>query len=67
MKPVGTVWIGLASRDGEHVFAEASRFLFRGGREAVRGWSVRAAIGMLRLRVTGGLMVLLAEQERIVG
>jgi nicotinamide-nucleotide amidase len=50
-KPVGTVWIGLASRDGGDIHAEARRFLFRGGREAVRGWSVRAALGMLRLRL----------------
>lgn len=66
-KPVGTVWVGLASRSGEGVEAGARRFLFRGGREAVRGWSVRAALGMLRLRLTGETMTLLGEQERVGG
>ncbi len=66
-KPVGTVWIGLASRRSGTVVSEARRFLFRGGREAVRGWSVRAALGMLRLRLSGTSMTLLAEQERVEG
>lgn len=62
-KPVGTVWIGRASRerpDGE-IDAETRRFLFRGGRVAVRQWAARAALAMLRLRVLGARMGLLAQ------
>jgi nicotinamide-nucleotide amidase len=67
-KPVGTVWIGLASRDdGGAVGAEARRFRFRGGREAVRAWSTTAALGMLRLRLERLEMPLLGEQERVAG
>ena len=64
-KPVGTVWIGRASRTGDGIAAEARRFLFRGGRDAVRNWSVQAALGLLRLRLAGISMPLLGEQERI--
>jgi nicotinamide-nucleotide amidase len=61
-KPVGTVWIGHAAADGT---AEARRFVFRGGREAIRGWSVRAALGMLRLGLLGIDTDLLAQHERV--
>ncbi|MCW5775235.1 MAG: CinA family nicotinamide mononucleotide deamidase-related protein [Phycisphaeraceae bacterium] len=60
-KPVGTVWICRASRDGT---VDARRFLFRGGRDAVRTWSAMSALGMLRLRLLGVEMELLGEVER---
>jgi nicotinamide-nucleotide amidase len=61
-KPVGTVWIAVAGLDGP---AEARRFRFRGGRDAVRGWAARAALGLLRLRLIGREMPLLGEVERL--
>jgi PncC family amidohydrolase len=42
-KPVGTVWMALASAEG----VEARRFLFEGERGTVRSNSVKAAIDML--------------------
>lgn len=42
-KPVGTVWVALGTGRG----TEARRFLFPGGREAVRTASVEAALEML--------------------
>jgi len=60
-KPVGTVWIGRASSDGT---SEARRFRFRGGRRAVREWSQRAALAVLRLKLVGEEMGLLGEVER---
>lgn len=66
-KPVGTVWIGLASRETDGIATEARRFAFKGGRDAVRGWAVRAALGMLRQRVLGGDSIeLLGEVERLI-
>ncbi len=59
-KPVGTVWIALASPDAP---TDARRFLFRGSRNAVRTWSALSAIGMLRLRLLGVDMRLLNQQE----
>lgn len=58
-KPVGTVWIGLAGPDG----VEARRFLFRGGRQAVREWAARSALGTLRLQLDGVEMSLLGQVE----
>ena len=43
-KPVGTVFIGVASPAG----VEVRRFRFAGGREAVKGQSAQAALDMLR-------------------
>jgi len=43
-KPVGTVFIGVASPAG----VEVRRFHFAGGREAVKGQSAQAALDMLR-------------------
>jgi len=62
-KPVGTVWIARASRDGSSI---ARRFHFAGGRGAVRDWSVRAALSMLwaKLSDTDDL-TLLRELERV--
>ncbi|MEM0982517.1 MAG: CinA family nicotinamide mononucleotide deamidase-related protein [Planctomycetota bacterium] len=60
-KPVGTVFIGRASADGT---GEARRFRFRGGRKAIREWSQRAALAMLRMKLVGIDMTLLAQVER---
>ncbi|MFQ5736916.1 MAG: CinA family protein [Thermodesulfobacteriota bacterium] len=49
-KPVGTVYCAVSSRDGTKV----ERFLFEGGRKAVRRASALAAIdGLIRLLDTG--------------
>jgi PncC family amidohydrolase len=59
-KPVGTVWISLASRG---LPADTRRFRFLGGRENVRLWSATLALEMLRLRLLGHAAVrLLGEQ-----
>lgn len=63
-KPVGSVWIGRASAGGD---AEARLFRFRGNRDAVRAWAMRTALGLLRLRLVGRDMTMLAEVERIAG
>lgn len=60
-KPVGTVWICRASRDGT---MDCRRFLFAGGRESVRQWSAVTALGMLRLKLVGEDLSLQGEQER---
>lgn len=57
-KPVGTVWIALASPDGQD---QARRFCFMGGRDAVRLWSVTTALGMLRGMLLGTPVPLMAE------
>lgn len=47
-KPVGTVWLGWATRRGRTIRVEAERRRFRGDREAVRRKTVQAALkGML--------------------
>lgn len=60
-KPVGTVWIALARRDGS---ADARRFHFSSGRDAIRDWSVASALGVLRLVLIGSDMSLACELER---
>lgn len=49
-KPVGTVWVGLASAGREPV---ARRFALKGDRGNVRSWAAQTALGMLRLRLIG--------------
>lgn len=49
-KPVGTVWIALASRGSP---TDVRRFSLRGDRSNIRTWSAQAALGMLRLRLIG--------------
>ena len=43
-KPIGTVWIGWGLRKIGRVRIHATRFRFRGGRDAVRRQAVRAAL-----------------------
>jgi len=61
-KPVGTVWIALASSGGAGTpSTDVRRFLFKGGRDQIRLWSARSALGLLRLRLDGLDAPLLAE------
>lgn len=58
-KPVGTVWICVASNDGQ---ADTRRFLFPGDRAAVRAQSVAAALSMAIQRLCNHAEAL--EHER---
>lgn len=58
-KPVGTVWIGVAGPDG----VDVRWFVIPGNREDVRQWSVRSALGMVRLGVLRLEMELLRQAE----
>ena len=60
-KPVGTVWIGLASADAS---PDVRRFLFKGSREQIRLWAANSAMGMLRQRLDGLAGELLGEAKR---
>lgn len=59
-KPVGTVYIALASRGSP---TDTRLFHFRGGRDAIRKWSATSALAMLRLRLDGVEMELLGERH----
>jgi PncC family amidohydrolase len=62
-KPVGTVWIGLAWRQGaQGIGVESRRFAFTGERANVRDWSAKAALAMLRLRLVGSSETRLLRQ-----
>ena len=50
-KPVGTVWIGLASREKGDCHVQASRFQFPGNRHMVRDRAAKTAINWLRLEL----------------
>jgi nicotinamide-nucleotide amidase len=50
-KPVGTVWIAVASRES----ARARKFQFRGDRKTIRSRSSFSALNQLRLALTGKL------------
>lgn len=53
-KPVGTVWISLAARNGEECAFESRRFALAGGdRTGVREWAARSAMMMLVLHLRG--------------
>jgi nicotinamide-nucleotide amidase len=50
-KPVGTVWLGWATRHGRDIRVAVQLKHFRGGREAVRRKTVRAALEGLLARI----------------
>lgn len=52
-KPMGTVWLGLAWREGGEVKSEARVACFPGGRQAVRDRAAKCALQLLRLHVLG--------------
>jgi nicotinamide-nucleotide amidase len=60
-KPVGTVYIGLASRAGA---LDVRRFAMIGSREDVRAWSVTAALAMLHLHTAGAPEMKLLRQTQ---
>ncbi|MEI7657449.1 MAG: competence/damage-inducible protein A [Phycisphaerae bacterium] len=60
-KPVGTVWISRASRDGT---SDTRRFLFSGDRAFIRDLAAKSALAMMRLRLVGAEAPLLREAER---
>jgi len=48
-KPVGTVWLGVAIKDGDNICVKTKLFQSeREGREAIRVATVRQALGLLR-------------------
>lgn len=60
-KPVGTVWIALASRGRD---ADVRRFRMSGARSAIRDWACKAALAMLWQRLSGVGRVKLLRQEQ---
>ncbi|MEM9065969.1 MAG: competence/damage-inducible protein A [Planctomycetota bacterium] len=50
-KPVGTVWVALASKDAE---TDVRRFKLRGDRRTIREWAARSAEWMLWMRLSHG-------------
>ncbi len=50
-KPVGTVWLALASDGGEHVTTRC--FVFPPDRESVRDRAAKMALSLLRYRLLG--------------
>lgn len=49
-KPVGTVWIAMACRDGT---VDARRFAFSGERDHIRHWAALSTLGLVRLHLIG--------------
>lgn len=70
-KPVGTVFIALATAGGEAKIqpaVESRRFLFTGDRASIRSWSARAAQAMLWMHLAGTPNArLLRQVDRVVG
>jgi len=52
-KPVGTVWIAIASRAGDVADVQCRRFLLGPDRASIREWSARLGAAMLRLQLVG--------------
>ncbi len=52
-KPVGTVWLGLARRDGDDVSSQALLLRLLGDRDAVRDRAAKCALQMLRFDLLG--------------
>ncbi|MEM9167147.1 MAG: competence/damage-inducible protein A [Planctomycetota bacterium] len=63
-KPVGTVWIAVASNNGP---TDARRFHFNGDREAVRAWSVTLSLAMLWFAIAGDPQPVLLGQADPAG
>lgn len=53
VKPVGTVWIGLAFRNGDSIRSRSRCFLFSGDRVTVRERAAKAALQLLRFHLLG--------------
>ena len=66
-KPVGTVFIGVSTRDASGVRTSVRRFCFPGDREVVRVRTAHAALTMLRLRLLGDESQSLAHEIRDEG
>lgn len=52
-KPVGTVWLGLAWRDGETIHTDARLANLPGNRATIRDRSAKCALQLLRLHLMG--------------
>lgn len=52
-KPVGTVWVGIAWREGEAIKADALLFRLPGNRPVVRDRAAKCALQMLRFHLMG--------------
>ena len=63
-KPVGTVWICIASREG---YQDCRRFIFPGDRDQVRAQSADASMRMAIQALEGGVASLPHEAERWQG
>ena len=60
-KPVGTVWIGLATRNDGECLVLAQKFQFPGSRHMIRDLAAKTAINWLRLELAK------CQQARILG
>ena len=60
-KPVGTVWIGLATRNDGETLVLAQKFQFPGSRHMIRDLAAKTAINWLRLELAK------CQQARILG
>jgi PncC family amidohydrolase len=58
-KPVGTVYVALASRSGT---TDVRHFRMAGDRVSIREWSARSALAILRLHLSGNPGVRLLRQ-----
>ncbi|MGB0766641.1 MAG: CinA family protein, partial [Phycisphaeraceae bacterium] len=52
-KPVGTVWIGMAWRDGQQTHVGARLAKLAGDRDTIRDRSAKCALQLLRLKLMG--------------
>lgn len=64
-KPVGTVYISRASRQGPRIESEVRRFLLPGDRQSVRTRTTQLALTMLRLGLLGARNVELLGQRSL--
>jgi nicotinamide-nucleotide amidase len=52
-KPVGTVWMAMAFREGDRIVCESEHCLFPGSRDMIRLRAAKTAINRLRLALVG--------------